>query len=199
MASSSHSLLMLFPLLLLLSSADSGSAQASTTTSTSSVTQKVCQEASEKESCVKLIESIPGIKAVEALTQASDYGKIAHLCLQFAANKTTEAKAQAGTMVGAAKGKGPKCLKACAADLTSMARVLRDLPAGQDDMNANLVCKEFRAKFKGGEPPVCEKDCQNSPSSSPDENIIANKFHDIWTVVKVANSQIQIVFPWPDN
>ncbi|KAJ1270537.1 hypothetical protein BS78_06G059200 [Paspalum vaginatum] len=199
MASPSHIFLLLFPLMLLHSSVDSSDAPAPATTNANSDFDKLCQSVSDKPSCVKVIESIPGIKAQEKLSQASDYGKNAHLCLHFAATKATEAKALAGTMVAAAKGKESNCLKACAANLTSIAHVLRDLPAGQDDMNAYLTCKEFRSTFKGREPPVCEKDCWNNPSSSPDETTIADKFHDIWNVVKVANSQIEIIFPWPDE
>nr|CAB3502953.1 unnamed protein product [Digitaria exilis] len=154
--------------------------------------QKLCLGASDRESCAKVIESIPGIQA------ANTAGNISDLCLHFAANKTTEAKALADTVLAATKGKAPYCLEACAKNVSSMADVLVDLPAKQDDMNAYLTAKNFRAKFKHEDPPICEKDCRNK-SSTADETLLANKFHDIWNVVKVANSQIELMFPWPDG
>nr|CAB3504403.1 unnamed protein product [Digitaria exilis] len=153
---------------------------------------KLCLGASDRESCAKVIESIPGIQA------ANTAGNISDLCLHFAANKTTEAKALADTVLAATKGKAPYCLEACAKNVSSMADVLVDLPAKQDDMNAYLTAKNFRAKFKHEDPPICEKDCRNK-SSTADETLLANKFHDIWNVVKVANSQIELMFPWPDG
>nr|CAB3490889.1 unnamed protein product [Digitaria exilis] len=113
-------------------------------------------------------------------------------------NKTTEAKALADTVLAATKGKAPYCLEACAKSVSSMADVLVDLPAKQDDMNAYLTAKNFRAKFKHEDPPICQKDCRNE-SSTADETLLANKFHNIWNVVKVANCQIEQMFPWPDS
>ncbi|CAD6255169.1 unnamed protein product [Miscanthus lutarioriparius] len=100
----------------------------------------------------------------------------------------------------ATKGKPSSCLKACATDIKSMAEVLVNLPAGQDDMNAYLTFKDVRAKFKDEKPPACEKDCWNkTSSSSADETGIVDKFHDIWNVAKVGNMQINYIFPWPDS
>lgn len=123
------------------------------------------------------------------------------MCLHFAANKTTEAKGAADTLLAAAKGKPSSCLKVCATNIKPMAEVLVNLPAGQDDMNAYLTYKGVRAKFKGQKPPACEKDCWNktSASSSADETGIEDKFHDIWNVAKVGNMQINDIFPWPDS
>jgi hypothetical protein len=109
-----------------------------------------------------VIESIPGIQEVDY----NNAGKVAYLCMHFAANKTTEAKGAADTLLAAAKGKPSSSLKACATNIKSMAEVLVDLPAGQDDMNAYLTFKEVRAKFKDQKPPACEKDCWNKTSSS---------------------------------
>lgn len=207
MASSSHSFLLFFPLLVLLSTVDSGSAPTpapSATTSTAGANndpQKLCRVALDAPSCIKVIESMPGIQEADAV------GKIADLCLHFAANRTTEAKALADASLlaaPAAKEAGkPNCLKACATDLSSVAAALTNLPAGQDDMNAYLTAKDIRAKFKHEKPPACEKDCWNKSSSASsannNETIIADKFHDIWNVLKVANSQINLMFPWPDS
>ncbi|CAN6380510.1 unnamed protein product [Urochloa humidicola] len=193
MASFSHYFMLLSPILLiLLSTVDSGTTPTSTGEKDAPLPQKLCLGASDTESCAKVIESIPGIQT------ADGNGKIADLCLHFAANKTTEAKTLADTLLAAAKGKAPKCLEACATNISSMAAVLVDLPAKQDDMNAYLTAKNFRAKFKHDNPPVCEKDCRNK-STTPDETILASKFHDIWNVVKVANNLIEILFPWPDD
>ncbi|KAF8641818.1 hypothetical protein HU200_067514 [Digitaria exilis] len=123
--------------------------------------QKLCLGASDRESCAKVIESIPGIQA------ANTAGNISDLCLHFAANKTTEAKALADTVLAATKGKAPYCLEACAKNVSSMADVLVDLPAKQDDMNAYLTAKNFRAKFKHEDPPICEKDCRNNEAPAP--------------------------------
>nr|CAB3489055.1 unnamed protein product [Digitaria exilis]CAB3489056.1 unnamed protein product [Digitaria exilis] len=194
MDGSSHCFVLLSLLLLLLiSTVDSSEAPAPTTTGlNNNDPQKLCLGASDRESCAKVIESIPGIQA------ANTAGNISDLCLHFAANKTTEAKALADTVLAATKGKAPYCLEACAKNVSSMADVLVDLPAKQDDMNAYLTAKNFRAKFKHEDPPICEKDCRNK-SSTADETLLANKFHDIWNVVKVANSQIELMFPWPDG
>ncbi|KAF8664684.1 hypothetical protein HU200_054397 [Digitaria exilis] len=143
-------------------------------------------------SIATVIDSIPGIQAANIASNISD------LCLHFAANKTTEAKALADTVLAATKGKAPYCLEACAKSVSSMADVLVDLPAKQDDMNAYLTAKNFRAKFKHEDPPICQKDCRNE-SSTADETLLANKFHNIWNVVKVANCQIEQMFPWPDS
>nr|CAB3489053.1 unnamed protein product [Digitaria exilis] len=194
MDGSSHCFVLLSLLLLLLiSTVDSSEAPAPTTTGlNNNDPQKLCLGASDRESCAKVIESIPGIQA------ANTAGNISDLCLHFAANKTTEAKALADTVLAATKGEAPYCLEACAKNVSSMADVLVDLPAKQDDMNAYLTAKNFRAKFKHEDPPICEKDCRNK-SSTADETLLANKFHDIWNVVKVANSQIELMFPWPDG
>jgi hypothetical protein len=176
---------------------DCGSAPTPAPAATAEKYQKWCQVASDSASCVKVIESIPGIQEVDY----NNAGKVADLCLHFAANKTTEAKGAADTLLAAAKGKPSSCLKACATNIKSMAEVLVDLPAGQDDMNAYLTFKGVRAKFKDQKPPACEKDCWNktSSSSSADETGIVDKFHDIWNVAKVGNMQINGIFPWPDS
>uniref|UniRef100_K3Z0P7 Pectinesterase inhibitor domain-containing protein n=1 Tax=Setaria italica TaxID=4555 RepID=K3Z0P7_SETIT len=96
---------------------------------------------------------------------------ISDLCLHFAANRTTEAKSLADTLLAAAKGTPLECLEACASNLTSMDDVLANLPAGQDDMNAYLTAKNFRANFKHDDPPICERDCRNKASTA-DETII---------------------------
>lgn len=190
---SSHSFVLLSLLLLLLIyTVDSSNAPAPTTTGAANDPQKLCRGASDQKSCAKVIESIPGIQGADAA------GKISDLCLHFAANMTTEAKALADTALAEAKGKPPYCLEACAKNLTSMADVLVDLPAKQDDMNAYLTAKNFRAKFKHDDPPICEKDCRNK-STTADETLLAYKFHEIWSVVKVANNQIELMFPWPDR
>ena len=196
-SSSTHSFLLLFPLLLLLSTVvDSGSAPTPAPTATAEKYQKWCQVASDSQSCIKVIESIPGIQEVDY----NNAGKVADLCMHFAANKTTEAKGAADTLLAAAKGKPSSCLKACATNIKSMAEVLVNLPAGQDDMNAYLTFKDVRAKFKDEKPPACEKDCWNkTSSSSADETGIVDKFHDIWNVAKVGNMQINYIFPWPDS
>jgi len=196
-SSSTHSFLLLFPLLLLLSTVvDSGSAPTPAPAATAEKYQKWCQVASDSQSCIKVIESIPGIQEVDY----NNAGKVADLCMHFAANKTTEAKGAADTLLAAAKGKPSSCLKACATDIKSMAEVLVNLPAGQDDMNAYLTFKDVRAKFKDEKPPACEKDCWNkTSSSSADETGIVDKFHDIWNVAKVGNMQINYIFPWPDS
>ena len=196
-SSSTHSFLLLFPLLLLLSTVvDSGSAPTPAPAATAEKYQKWCQVASDSQSCIKVIESIPGIQEVDY----NNAGKVADLCMHFAANKTTEAKGAADTLLAAAKGKPSSCLKACATNIKSMAEVLVNLPAGQDDMNAYLTFKDVRAKFKDEKPPACEKDCWNkTSSSSADETGIVDKFHDIWNVAKVGNMQINYIFPWPDS
>ncbi|XP_066334765.1 uncharacterized protein [Miscanthus floridulus] len=196
-SSSTHSFLMLFPLLLLLSTVvDSGSAPTPAPAATTEKYQKWCQVASDSQSCIKVIESIPGIQEVDY----NNAGKVADLCMHFAANKTTEAKGAADTLLAAAKGKPSSCLKACATNIKSMAEVLVNLPTGQDDMNAYLTFKDVRAKFKDEKPPACEKDCWNkTSSSSADETSIVDKFHDIWNVAKVGNMQINYIFPWPDS
>ncbi|CAD6255171.1 unnamed protein product [Miscanthus lutarioriparius] len=196
-SSSTHSFLLLFPLLLLLSTVvDSGSAPTPAPAATAEKYQKWCQVASDSQSCIKVIESIPGIQEVDY----NNASKVADLCMHFAANKTTEAKGAADTLLAAAKGKPSSCLKACATDIKSMAEVLVNLPAGQDDMNAYLTFKDVRAKFKDEKPPACEKDCWNkTSSSSADETGIVDKFHDIWNVAKVGNMQINYIFPWPDS
>ncbi|CAO2145549.1 unnamed protein product [Urochloa humidicola] len=191
MTSSSRYFILLSPLLLLLLiTVDS----APTTVGEKDLPlpQKLCLGVSDPDSCAKVIESIPGMQT------AHGEGKISDLCLHFAANKTTEAKALADSLLAAAKGKASDCLVACAANVSSMADVLVDLPAKQDDMNAYLTAKNFRAKFKHDNPPVCEKNCRNE-STTADELILANQFHAIWNVVIVANSQIEIMFPWPDD
>ena len=196
-SSSTHSFLLLFPLLLLLSTVvDSGSAPTPAPAATAEKYQKWCQVASDSQSCIKVIESIPGIQEVDY----NNAGKVVDLCMHFAANKTTEAKGAADTLLAAAKGKPSSCLKACATNIKSMAEVLVNLPAGQDDMNAYLTFKDVRAKFKDEKPPACEKDCWNkTSSSSADETGIVDKFHDIWNVAKVGNMQINYIFPWPDS
>jgi len=196
-SSSTRSFLLLFPLLLLLSTVvDSGSAPTPAPAATAEKYQKWCQVASDSQSCIKVIESIPGIQEVDY----NNAGKVADLCMHFAANKTTEAKGAADTLLAAAKGKPSSCLKACATNIKSMAEVLVNLPAGQDDMNAYLTFKDVRAKFKDEKPPACEKDCWNkTSSSSADETGIVDKFHDIWNVAKVGNMQINYIFPWPDS
>jgi len=196
-SSSTHSFLLLFPLLLLLSTVvDSGSAPTPAPAATAEKYQKWCQVASDSQSCIKVIESIPGIQEVDY----NNAGKVADLCMHFAANKTTEAKGAADTLLAAAKGKPSSCLKACATNIKSMAEVLVNLPAGQDDMNAYLTFKDVRAKFKDEKPPACEKDCWNKTSSSSAvETGIVDKFHDIWNVAKVGNMQINYIFPWPDS
>jgi len=196
-SSSTHSFLLLFPLLLLLSTVvDSGSAPTPAPAATAEKYQKWCQVASDSQSCIKVIESIPGIQEVDY----NNASKVADLCMHFAANKTTEAKGAADTLLAAAKGKPSSCLKACATNIKSMAEVLVNLPAGQDDMNAYLTFKDVRAKFKDEKPPACEKDCWNkTSSSSADETGIVDKFHDIWNVAKVGNMQINYIFPWPDS
>jgi len=196
-SSSTHSFLLLFPLLLLHSTVvDSGSAPTRAPAATAEKYQKWCQVASDSQSCIKVIESIPGIQEVDY----NNAGKVADLCMHFAANKTTEAKGAADTLLAAAKGKPSSCLKACATNIKSMAEVLVNLPAGQDDMNAYLTFKDVRAKFKDEKPPACEKDCWNkTSSSSADETGIVDKFHDIWNVAKVGNMQINYIFPWPDS
>ncbi|KAG0528407.1 hypothetical protein BDA96_05G008700 [Sorghum bicolor] len=200
-SSSNHSfLLMLFPLLLLLSMVvvNSGSAPTTTPATMTEKCQDWCRVASDSPSCIKVIGSIPGIQEVDI----NNAGKIAELCLHFAANKTTEAKGAADTLLVAAKGKPSSCLEACATNIKSMADVLVNLPSGQDDMNPYFTfIKGVRAKFKHERPPACEKNCWNktSSSSSADETSIVDKFHDIWTVVKVANMQINYVVPWPES
>ena len=137
-SSSTHSFLLLFPLLLLLSTVvDSGSAPTPAPAATAEKYQKWCQVASDSQSCIKVIESIPGIQEVDY----NNASKVADLCMHFAANKTTEAKGAADTLLAAAKGKPSSCLKACATNIKSMAEVLVNLPAGQDDMNAYLTYK----------------------------------------------------------
>ncbi|EES07872.1 hypothetical protein BDA96_05G009600 [Sorghum bicolor] len=196
-SSSNHSflLLLLFPLLLVLLL--STTVVAADSTATAEKYQKWCQVASDSPSCVKVIESIPGIQEVDY----NNAGKVADLCLHFAANKTKEAKGAADTLLAAEKGKPASgCLKACATNIKSMAEVLVNLPAGQDDMNAYQTYKEVRAKFKNEKPPACEKDCWNKTSSSSSSAAdIVDKFHDIWNVAKVGNMQINYIFPWPDS
>jgi len=202
-SSSTHSFLLLFPLLLLLSmvvDSSSATAPAPAPAATTEMFQKWCRVASDSASCIKVIESIPGIQEVDYNNLAKVSGKVADLCMHFAANKTTEAKSAADTLLAAAKGKPSNCLNSCATNINSMAEVLVKLPAGQDDMIAYLTYKDVRAKFKDQKPPACEKDCWNkTSSSSADETGIVDKFHDIWNVVKVGNMQINYIFPWPDS
>ena len=189
-------------MLLLSTVVDSGSAIAPTPAPATIAEkyQKWCRVASDSASGVKVIGSIPGIQEVDYNNLAKVSGKVADLCMHFAANKTTEAKSAADTLLAAAKGKPSNCLNSCATNINSMAEVLVKLPAGQDDVNAHLTYKDVRAKFKDQKPPACEKDCWNkTSSSSADETGIVDKFHDIWNVVKVGNMQINYIFPWPDS
>ena len=140
-------------MLLLSTVVDSGSAIAPTPAPATIAEkyQKWCRVASDSASGVKVIGSIPGIQEVDY----NNAGKVTDLCLHFAANKTTDAKGAADTLLAAAKGKPSNCLNSCATNINSMAEVLVKLPAGQDDMNAYLTYKDVRAKFKDQKPPAC--------------------------------------------
>ncbi|KAG0528310.1 hypothetical protein BDA96_05G000500 [Sorghum bicolor] len=125
---------------------------------------------------------------------------VADLCLHFAANKTKEAKGAADTLLAAEKGKPASgCLKACATNIKSMAEVLVNLPAGQDDMNAYQPIRRSEPSSKTRNHSLREGLLEQDVIVVIFSRDIVDKFHDIWNVAKVGNMQINYIFPWPDS
>uniref|UniRef100_J3N9D9 Uncharacterized protein n=1 Tax=Oryza brachyantha TaxID=4533 RepID=J3N9D9_ORYBR len=169
-----------------------------------------------EELCIDARDPEPGVKALETLFPKLEYRfevtefvtstrqarcSISHrrpqkvkLIPHVIANWTAEAKALADPLIAAAIKKGqklPKCLESCTASLDEVSNAMSGLPA-TINFGYPKVEKFLRKSFaEDAGPPMCVSGCPDK-SCSPEEKIIADKFHDIWGLM-------DCVEPYADN
>ncbi|XP_006663569.1 uncharacterized protein LOC102710072 [Oryza brachyantha] len=151
-----------------------------------------------EELCIDARDPEPGVKALETLFPKLEYRfevtEFVTLIPHVIANWTAEAKALADPLIAAAMKKGqklPKCLESCTASLDEVSNAMSGLPA-TINFGYPKVEKFLRKSFaEDAGPPMCVSGCPDK-SCSPEEKIIADKFHDIWGLM-------DCVEPYADN
>uniref|UniRef100_A0A0E0MDC4 Pectinesterase inhibitor domain-containing protein n=1 Tax=Oryza punctata TaxID=4537 RepID=A0A0E0MDC4_ORYPU len=157
-----------------------------------------CSRTGDKKSCVEFLSAIPEAR------KATTVAPLAELYLRAIANLTTEAKAMATKLLASKKGKGvpPVCLEQCTASVDTLSNALAAFfsSSGDDankkyrDMDGFLV-GFLRTPMARKQPPICMSACPIR-SCDMDEVSIADKFHQAWKMLGIADGLItQIITP----
>uniref|UniRef100_J3N9D3 Uncharacterized protein n=1 Tax=Oryza brachyantha TaxID=4533 RepID=J3N9D3_ORYBR len=150
------------------------------------------------ELCIDARDPEPGVKALETIFPKLEYRfevmEFVTLIPHVIANLTAEAKALVDPLIAATMKKGgklPMCLESCTASLTEVSEAMFGLPATINSGYPKVEKFLHKSFAEDAGPPMCVSGCPDK-SCSPEEKIIADKFHAIW-------GPMDCVEPYADN